>query len=438
MPSPRAALWRAASLRPPRSLGALARWLVRLRWAAIAAQVIVLALATWWLQIPMPAALVVGLLLFEISSNAALGAWLRRRDEPPEALIAAVMAVDVGLLTVLLQVTGGPFNPFCFLYLVHVALAALTLRPRLAWGLLGLALGAYGLLFSPWLWDPHAHHMHHGGALRLHLEGMWWALAITALLLVGFAVQLRRALAEREAELVLSRQRQQRQERLASLATLAAGAAHELATPLSTIAVVAKELERALRGADEALIEDARLVSAEVARCRAVLQQLSIDAGALMGEQPQSRRVVAWVEEALAGFEHEARVQVQLAPLASAASIVAPPSALAQVLRGLLRNATQASATTITLDVSLEPPATLIVEVRDTGHGMDRELLARAMEPFFTTRPTGQGMGLGLFLAHNLIERLGGALSLRSTPGQGTVARITLPCELAHDDPPSA
>lgn len=419
-------------LTPPRTSEALGRWFVWLRWAAIAAQLVVLAIVIFWLGLEASLPTIAALLAFGVLSNSALVLWLHRRGALPEGGFAWVMAIDVVLLTVLLQATGGPFNPFSLMYLVHITLAAVTLSRRWVWALTVLCLGSYAVLFSPWLWDPTAHHLHHGAALTLHLEGMWWAMAVTAVLTVVFAMSLRSVVVEQDLELHQARESREREARLASLGTLAAGAAHELATPLSTIAVVAKELERALSVENPALGEDARLVHQEVARCRRVLEQLSLDAGAMMGEAAQAIRLEDLTRITLEDLEHRDRVDVHMSEEVANCMLKAPLTGLSQVVRGVLRNALQAGPGPVRLDVERQDK-TLLIRVTDQGQGMSEEVLARAFEPFFTTREHGQGMGLGLYLAHRLLTDLGGSIRLDSKREKGTLVEIRIPCEARHD-----
>lgn len=418
-------------LSPPRATPALARWLVRLRWAAIGAQLVVLAIVVFWLGLEVSFPVITALIAFEILSNAGLLLWLQKHEELPEAAFSLVMAVDVILLTILLQATGGPFNPFSLMYLVHIILAAVSLSQKWVWALTALCLGSYAVLFSPLLWDPNAHHMHHGAALTLHLEGMWWALAITATLIVVFAASLRAVVVEQDLELRKAREHKERESRLASLATLAAGAAHELATPLSTIAVVAKELERALKNERPELGEDARLVNQEVARCRLVLEQLSLDAGSMMGEEPRAFDAAELLRSSLDGLKGTERVLIKNPPDTQTCMIHGPISGLSQVLRGILRNALQAGPGNV--EVTLERDKNAVhFHIIDTGTGMTPAVLARVFEPFYTTRGHGEGMGLGLFLAHRLLSDLRGGIKLESDEGKGTHVHVWIPCKDTH------
>ena len=152
------------------------------------------------------------------------------RREPREWWLAGIMAFDIVMCTGLLYLTGGPSNPFSFLYLVQIALAAITLARRLD---LGADRARPGLLGGVVLAHrPLPASVSHAAYMNLHLRGMWVAFGVAAGFIVYFLLRVRRALEQRDAELVQSRQAAARQDRLASLATLAAGAAHELSTPL--------------------------------------------------------------------------------------------------------------------------------------------------------------------------------------------------------------
>ncbi|RMG19514.1 MAG: sensor histidine kinase [Deltaproteobacteria bacterium] len=399
-------------------------WLLRLRWGAIAGQVLLIVGVEVLLGLHVDLLPLAAILGVEILSNAGLEVAWRRRLPLPEATTGVVLAVDVLLLTLLLHFSGGPYNPFSFLFLVHVALAAVTLDRPWTWSLTGLAAAGYGLLF---LLD--AEHRSHQAdvagdtstlGLELHLRGMWVAFSVAAVFIAFFVHRVRDLLASRERELERARERVEKNERLASLATLAAGAAHELATPLATIAVVAKELNRRLDRADPEVLEDIRLIRSQVDRCRTVLDRMGAQAGERSGEGLASISVEALVERAIAGTDAEVS-----GPLPDT-TLEVPIEAMVQTLRSFLKNAADAGARQVRIGACDEDDA-LVITVSDDGSGMPPEVLARAEEPFFTTKAPGAGMGLGLFLARALVDRLGGTLQLESEVGKGTVVTMRLP-----------
>ena len=405
-------------------------WLIRLRWAAIAGHVATIAVSYRMLGITLPLQSLGAIVAAEVLVNGMAMA-LRKSGRRVEAhWLALSMALDVLLLTALLYFTGGPFNPFSFLYLVHIALAAVVLRPRSTWALAGLSLLCSGILFVDHRPLPLTG-LDHDAQMYVHLRGMWVALGVATGFIVYFLMRVMRALAEREAELSQARHLAARQEKLASLATLAAGAAHELATPLATIAVTAKELERQLDTLPpSAMGEDVGLIRAEVERCRAILDRMAAGAGESAGEGPREVSVADVVAASVAELGPSVPLQVAIEPGLDARRLRLPLRALSQALRGLVQNAMDASPRGAEIQLEAdERSGWLRFVVRDRGQGMPADVLARAGEPFFTTKPPGRGMGLGLFLARALVERLGGQLQIQSAAGEGTTAIVSLPTE---------
>lgn len=396
-----------------------AAWLVRLRWGALVAQlVVVLGVHAWGIQ-TVPLGLLLGLLGVGVLSNLALA-----RPGRPRWAVRAALVLDTVLLTGMLLPTGGASNPFSVLYLVHVALAAVMLGPGWTWGIAALSVCCFAFLFL--FPDPHAMH-HDAAAMEAHLWGMWLAFTLAGAAIATFVARLASALRARETALELARADAERAHRLGALTTLAAGAAHEMGTPVNTITLAAAELEHRLRSqGDPVGADDARLIRAQAERCGDILRRMSAHGGEVAGELAEDVDVADLVAEAGRNLapEDAARVDWPAGP----ARIRAPWRGLALMLAGLVRNAIAAAPAPARVEVRVQPlDGGVSVEVVDAGVGMPAEVLARAGEPFFTTRPAGGGMGLGLFLARRFAEAHGGRLELRSTPGRGTTARIHLP-----------
>jgi two-component system sensor histidine kinase RegB len=414
-------------------------WLVRLRWMAAFIQALAVLVVSHWIDGSISTGSLWLVIAVTALTNIGLGIWLRRKPRIEEWMLAAVMALDFFLLTALLYLSGGPSNPFTVLYLVNIALAAVVLEARYAWALSVLSTACFAALFllppangalnHDMAMHQGMHHgMHQGGdaPMSLHLRGMWVAFFLAATVITYFVTRVTRDLALQRAAAAQARNRALRSERLAALATLAAGAAHELATPLGTIAVVAKELERELSGLGTAA--DARLIREEVDRCKEILSQMASDAGESAGEAFAPTNLHALVDMALEAVSERERVHVSIE---GNADVHVPPRAWARALRGLVRNALQASDQVVEVLVSTGPER-VEIKIVDRGSGMSDELLARVGEPFFTTKEPGRGMGLGVFLARALAERLGGSLELTSALKRGTTVRVVLP---QHADP---
>ena len=471
-------------------------WLVRLRWAEIVGQsaTVLVSQVVFGIALPIvPLLAVVGIgLLSNLALEVRLGrgesarraatdlvpgapagpaasAEVRAPGSFSEGQLAAVMALDILLLTALLFFTGGPSNPFGSLYLVQIALATVMVRAVWIWMLVVLSFTCYGVLLlvhQPLLMPD---------AIRMF--GTWVALGVASAFVVHFLLRITGALAAREAELAAARHLAARQERLASLATMAAGAAHELSTPLGTVALAAKELERALTsrllarseagapidggsgvsepGAaapprepmSDPLIEDARLIREQVGRCRSILDQMAQGAGTI-GESLAQVTVRELIEEAATGARPHPSIHREQPDAVAALPLEVPRRAVASALRSLLTNAQDASASDQAVVVRVrtdggsasaersatgpgpggaEPGPQVVITITDRGAGMDADVLSRIGEPFYTTKAPGRGMGLGMFLARAVVEGVGGTLQIESVRGRGTTVQVTLP-----------
>jgi two-component system sensor histidine kinase RegB len=354
-----------------------------------------------------------------------------RRGSSSAALNGLAFASDVVLLTGLLDVTGGPFNPFIVMYAAYVWAAAVVVSPLWAAGVSVVSLAGFGWLVVDHLQAGLMEH-HRLNDFPTHLFTMWFAGGGVAELVSHYVARARAALAQQEAQVNEARERASRSERLASLTTLAAGAAHELSTPLATIAVAARELERnATRVAEPqavgaALRDDAHLIRSELDRCQVILDGMSGRAGAGLPTtlEPLAPTAIArLVQERLA----DARRQQLDVEIESDASVPAATGAeMVQAISSLLRNAFDASPNDDRVLLRFAARDGMArIEVRDRGAGMRREAQVRAGEPFFTTKEPGKGLGLGLFLVRTFAERSGGTLEF--DVNQGTTAILEIP-----------
>lgn len=417
---------RVAEHQPQIALAALAR----LRWIAVIGQIAATVVAVRGFDLPVPILPIAVVILLTAMSNAALvlGMSLGR---PPAWMVQAVLLFDVGALTALLYFTGGASNPFASLYLVHVAMAVIALGSAWTWGVALVTVACYGALF---IW-----HVPWGRPLPDLVVGwgQWLSIALVAVLIVVFTGRVERALRMREQELTDAREQAARNEQLAALTTLAAGAAHELNTPLGTIAVVARELEVAANNAVDAasVREEARLIRSEVDRCRHIINRLRLD----IGEEAGPRRttdvdgLITFLRDELRPHEL-ARLDI-FTPLNG--GVKGPAGAIEQALLVLIRNAFDASGPNDRVTLTIQPVADRIrLVVEDRGAGMTDDQLRNAGTPFFTTKEPGKGMGLGLFLVRLVAERCGATFSIESKVGQGTRATLELPLALANNTPP--
>jgi two-component system, sensor histidine kinase RegB len=434
-----------------------ARWLAKLRWVAAVGQLLTVAFVALILRVPLlwlPLGLLIGVTFV---SNAAFVGWLRSgagfpvcrvsagqalstwgRLESLSHLLGGIMLLDLVVLTAMLYFSGGPTNPFVIFYFVNVALSGVVLTPRWAWLVNGVAIVAVVLLsiwhqpmselrdserLLPLLALPHVPIATLGGLV---------AFVACSTVIVTFTTRLTTELRANERLRRRAEALRARSEKLEALGTLAAGAAHELATPLGTIAVVARELERHLETSANAketgALADVELIRTELERCRAILDRMSLKAGQASASDVRTitgAELVAAVQNELPAPE---RLKVNWSPGANGAKLQAPVETLAQSLRAVVMNAVDASPPGETVRMRMDVSGRMLrIEIIDRGAGMPPDVAARAGEPFFTTKPTGQGMGLGLFLARSVVERLEGQLTIYSELGVGTTVTIELP-----------
>jgi len=421
-----------------------AAWLIRIRWAALLGQFLVFLGAKYILGIQLSAAAFTLISATLILSNLLLltrigQIWLAQR-----AAQGFVLIFDVALLTALLYAYGGHTNPFSIFYLIHVVLAAMLLSAFWTWGISILCSLCYAALFRWYipiaeLSMGHGHGQRHGGGdeFSLHLEGMLVGFVLISLLISAFVQRMRAEIDRREQELV---RRRSNEERLAAVTTISASIAHELGSPLGAMMLIADDLQGDLLASRsiEAITGDVELLRSQLQRCSAALGRLRQGSGELFGEVPQQfslADLVASLNDRLAKQELS---RVQIDAQADASIIKLPKEGLSHILHALVKNGLEACADGASVQapvlVTLRVDSTkLYLQVVDSGKGMTQEELSQVGEPFFTTKDSQRGMGLGLFIAKLFTERFGGALRVESTLDAGTRVEIELPRKLEEE-----
>lgn len=394
--------------------------LVRLRWLLLSGMLAAIAAVPAWLDVPLPAlpmCLVVALLA---AFNGLTAYRLRADAAPTPESLAFQVAVDLVALGVLLFLSGGAANPLVSLLLLPVAAAALMLPATWAAASAGFAIALYSLLAA---WSVPLQVGDAQRATRLHLAGMWLSFVISAALVSWLIVRMTASIRQRDAALAAAREQALRDERVVALGALAAGAAHELGTPLATMAVIAGELgHRQDVPAD--VREDLDLLRQQVVACKSIVTGLADRAGAARLEGARAVAADDWFADVVAAWRTtrpRAVCEAQVAGAGNAPTIVVDAT-LEQALGNLLDNAATASPGGIEAILDWNKD-TLGIEVRDRGPGFPEGVLAAAgRQPLSSA--TG-GSGIGLLLAHAAVERLGGKLNL-SNRRDGGCARMEL------------
>ena len=437
-------------------------WLLQLRWVAVVGQMLAIGISYALLHIPLPLIPLLSLVAFTALTNLLIYSSLRRyrfrsritnvECSEESNLIPSItlktntwdsmhvrsywlgmlLLVDVITLTGLLYYSGGSVNPFACFYLANIVVGGLVLPAAWTWMLaVASVLGTTLLLaFARPLPEMGIAFAEGAGLFSIPKQGALIALTACCCVVTYFMTILVKELRSRENRLAEAEAQAERAQRVEALATLAAGAGHELASPLSTIAVVTKELARKLDRIqiDPNIRRDVDLIRSELDRCREVLQRMKSGAGEAAAEVMNQVCVEELVKTILEPLRTPERVVVVIDPTIRSQSVQLPLQAVSQAIRNLVQNA---------LDASPEPSRVAIhfqqqnlnwrILIIDQGTGMSEDVQRRVGQPFYTTKEVGQGMGLGVFLTRNVIAGLGGTVEFDSTLGKGTTAQVTLP-----------
>ena len=420
-----AALTATSPSLPPRG-GVRLRALVLIRWAAVIGQVFTAAVVHWGLGFTLPLLAVGGTIALSALLNLAvsLGRPASTRIDDREATV--FLAFDIVQLAVLLYLTGGLINPFSLLLLAPVAIGAtiLSLASNIALTLLTIiSIGLLGVLHQPLPWNGRPPDLP-----EIYQSGVWAGLTLTTLLITLYGWRLAEEARQMVDALAAAQAALAREQRMSALGALAAAAAHELGSPLSTIAVVAKEMLREVE-TDDPLREDVELLSAESDRCRSILARLSVDPA---GDVSDAYRLVPLPALIKAAAQNYRRDEIIITFEADAVGEGVPDTAPIQVrspefMQGV-GNIVQNAVSFAREEVHIATRWTTEwseVEVSDDGPGFSEALLDELGTPFISTRQGEEGhMGLGVFIAKTLLERTGATVTFGNRSSGGGAAVV--------------
>ncbi|MER9629389.1 MULTISPECIES: ActS/PrrB/RegB family redox-sensitive histidine kinase [unclassified Mesorhizobium] len=403
--------------------------LIRLRWLAIVGQSLTVLVVAYGLKFPLPVSMCFALIACSAWMNLLLTFRYPAAHRLTPFSAFAILTFDSLQLAGLLYMTGGLTNPFSLLMTVPVVVSATSLPLRLTAMLGALVIVAATLLVFYHLPLP----WHEGAPLAMpfiYVAGIWMAvfcsIAFTAIYAFRVAEEARLlANALAATELVL-----QREQHLSALDGLAAAAAHELGTPLATITLVAKEMEKAL-GEDPKYGEDVKLLRSQSERCREILKRLTSLSSE--SEVHLSRLPLTSLVEEVTAPHRDFGISIKLRP----GERVGPEPVgrrnpgVIYGLGNLVENAVDFARNSVTVRWNWNEAA-VSFSIIDDGPGFPPEIIDRIGEPYMSTRQgteAGGGLGLGLFIAKTLLERSGATLDFRnsSEPGEGAIVQISWP-----------
>lgn len=400
--------------------------LTQLRWLAVGGQLITVAVVHWGLGVDLPLLQLLmstaTLAALNIASHVLIASGARFSD----GALAGALLFDVGALTVQLSLSGGITNPFAALFLLHIVLGAVLLRPYYPWTIVAATLIALGILAL----DPTPLVLPATlpiSPVTLYLTGGLVCFVLIAVLLVIFIGQISRNLRTHDAALAAVRQRAAEEDHIVRMGLLASGAAHELGTPLSLLSVAIGDWRAMprLKG-DAELQEELAEMDGAVQRCKAIVSGILISAGEARGVAPEVTSVRAF----LAGIVEEYRASLLPGTLdfddrfGADVTIVSDP-ALRQVIGNVIDNAIEVSPGRVALTASREGAA-LVLDIADRGPGFAPEILETFGQPYRSTKGKPGG-GLGLFLLVNVLRKLGGEANAENRLDGGARVRIVLP-----------
>jgi two-component system sensor histidine kinase RegB len=338
------------------------------------------------------------------------------------------LLLDIAGITSLFYFSGGAANPFVWFYLLPLIIAATILPRTHTWIMAGITVACYSALFFfavPIGID--SGHAHHENGFQMHVLGMWLGFVMSAgfvaVIIVGMAHNLR----ERDRKLAEAREQALQNERLIALGTLATGAAHELGTPLGTMAILTAELEQEYSNPNYSdLHRKLGILRGQISRCKETLSVISVSAGAERAEAGHRMRVKDYLDQVITAWREQRpniNLNATISSQAVAADILAERT-LSQALINILNNAADASPDDVSFQADWDNQQ-LELEVSDRGAGLAAEVHNQLGKTPVTTKD--EGLGVGLFLAQATIQRLGGTLSINNREAGGTILRITLP-----------
>lgn len=416
---------------PPQPSSALnLRQLVWLRTIAIPGAAIALLVAGRIYQLPIR----VAPMLTIIFVLALVNFWTWRRLQTagaiPHGEFFTQMLIDVVALTGILYYSGGSTNPFAYLFLLPLTISATVLPRRYTWPMAVIAATCYSFLLIYRVPLPPFDHPGSNPSFTFHVIGMWIGFVLSVVLIAQFVVSMGETLRTQERNLRDARERALRDERVVAVATLAAGAAHELSTPLATMALVIAELaEEYPREQFPALHENLDLLRGQIRKCKDSLSVISASAGADRADAARLMPVDAFVRNAVAEVRRlrpGTGIRVHTDGQGTVPEIIVERT-LTQALLNVLHNAVDASPGDVQVDCAWDGERVRI-DVRDHGPGISLKSLQPGRAPGKSTKD--KGLGLGLFLTHTALSHLGGDISFGEAPGGG--ARVTVDLPLAR------
>lgn len=434
-------------------------WLFRLRNMTIVAESLLVLICIYGLKIDLLKEQLGLVIIATCSINLYTWMRLKTNESVTEIELFFQIVLDVLALTTLLYLTGGASNPIIWVFLLPLVLTAIMLPQSYAWNMVILTCGMYTILIAYNIpLPPVGQHIpdldlvnlgtqHYPRDMRdaqyfnLHIFGMWLGFVVSAGLVAFFVVELSRTLKERERSLAETRENALRDERVIALGTLAASAAHDMGTPLGTMAILAHEIELEYRPPKfHDLNKKITIINQQLVRCKEALSLLSASAGEMRAESGQPMLLAEYFKELLKlwrAHNTSSRLNLCITPTNTNANArIIADRTLTHSIINILNNAAQASPAEQGINFNADwDDRFLRLKISDFGPGFPAEIIEFAgKQPVASNK---QGLGVGLFLTYTTISRLGGKIKFFNLASGGACVDISLPLfitETKNDD----
>ncbi len=409
------------------------RRLFHLRNLALIGQIVAVIFTLTVLQIDLPIKKIS--LIFLLFTFFNFFVWLRLKKARPvtENEIFIHLTIDVLTLALLLYFTGGATNPFVMIFLFPLTITVTILPVRYAWLLATITVICYSLLMFYYQPLPIGHNSHGSSGAseyNLHLIGMWMAFILNACLITYYVYGMGNTLRHQQKQLTNAREQSIRDEQLVILGTLAASTAHELGTPLGTMALLVNEIEQELANADASVLSDLNNLKKQISRCKLSLTDLSASVGASSSLFDSQQQSVCQYLQGIINEIHEAHSNINLSFHCNPdnPSSLYTDRTLSLSLINIIDNAIEASPEFV--DISVSSPAEnntdfIQIEILDHGPGLSDEALDKIGQQPYSEKELG--LGLGLYLAYAAIRRRNGSISQQNCAPKGSKTTIILP-----------
>jgi len=403
------------------------RHLFILRSLFIVVQIVATFIAIFYMHLDLP----LTPLLMEFIALSAFNVyvWLRLKcyDGASDNEIFKHLFVDVAALTVVLYFTGGASNPFITLFIFPLIISVTVMPARFSWMFAAITFIAYTFLMFQYqpLEMMHAEH-NMGSEFNTHIMGMWMAFALSAGLVAHFVAKMGNTIRLQQNLLVKANEDALRDRQIIELGTLAASTAHELGTPLGTMNLLVTELKKDIRNVPDQVTKDLDSLKCQIDRCKDALSNLSASAGAINISEGTITSVEDYLKNVMVTWQ-AVRPEVELQTSWNGTDIhanILDDRTLTQAIMNILDNAADVSPLDIEWDADWDAKQ-LVMEIRDRGHGLSEDIKHKLGKSPVSQKE--QGLGLGLFLSHTIIERFGGSVNLSNREGGGMTTRIIVP-----------